>query len=302
MGMSQKKKIRGILCTLAGGVGWGFSGTCGQYIFANSQMDSGTLTAIRMLGSGILLCIFCFITKKKAMVEVWKQPADAVRLVLFAVGGLLFSQFAYLTAIHFSNSGTATVFQYTGIILIMLITCISHRRLPEKKEVLAVLFALTGVFLLVTHGNPYEIVISSGALKWGGLAAIAMVTYTMLPGYLLEKWGTPLINGFAMLIGGGVLGIGLRIWKQPWNYRWDIIMAVGVIVIIGTLLAFSLYLQGVADIGPMKASMLGCVEPVAATLISALWLKTKFAGIDLLGFILIIGGVLLVSMRSTSTH
>ena len=66
---------------------------------------------------------------------------------------------------------------------------------------------------------------------------------------------------------------------------------------IGTALAFTLYLQGVSDIGSVKASMTACVEPVSATIISALWLKTKFTGIDIVGLIAILTAVLLLSKK-----
>ncbi|MDY6047064.1 MAG: DMT family transporter [Anaerobutyricum sp.] len=296
--MSQKqKKIRGIICTLIGGTAWGFSGTCGQYIFANCQMNSGTLASIRMLGAGILLCIFNLIVRKKSMFELWKHPVDAFRLVLFALGGLMFTQYAYLTAIGYSNSGTATVLQNLGIILLMVITCIMERKLPLKTEMMAAILALAGVFLLATHGNPSELVMSRSALEWGLIAAVAMASYTLLPRGLLEKWGTLVVVGFAMLIGGIVLSCGFQIWKEPMDYSWNIIAALFVIVVIGTLAAFSLYLQGVSDIGPVKASMIGCVEPVVATILSTVWMGTTFAAIDLVGFVLIIGGVLLVSFK-----
>lgn len=295
--MTQKKRqIRGVILTLTGGTAWGFSGTCGQYIFANSQMESGMLAAIRMLGAGVILLLFTLLTRKKETFRIWKSPADAARLIIFAIGGLMFSQYAYLTAISYSNSGTATVFQNTGIILIMIVSCIAARRLPKGKEVTAAVLTLAGVVLLATHGRLDGLVISGEALTWGGLAALALTTYTLLPGGLLKKWGTPLVNGFAMLIGGLVMAGAFRIWEKSWNFEIHIILALLVMVVFGTVISFSFYLQGVSDIGPVKASMLACVEPVVATLVSALWLGTEFALLDLLGFALIIGGCLLVSL------
>lgn len=292
----KKRQIRGVILTLTGGAAWGFSGTCGQYIFANSQMESGILAAIRMLGAGMILLLLTIFTKKKETFCIWKHPAEAVRLVIFAIGGLMFSQFAYLTAISYSNSGTATVFQNTGIILVMILSCIFARRLPRGGEVAAAILTLIGVVLLATHGRLDGLVISGDALTWGGLAALALTTYTLLPGDLLRKWGTPLVNGFAMLIGGVVMAGSFRIWEKSWDFDLPIILALLAMVVLGTVIAFSFYLQGVSDIGPVKASMLACIEPVVATIVSALWLGTEFAPIDLCGFALIIGGCLLVSL------
>ena len=62
-----------------------------------------------------------------------------------------------------------------------------------------------------------------------------------------------------------------------------------VFVLVGSFLAYLLYMQGVKDIGSMRAGLIGTVEPVSATVTSAIMLGTAFAGTDLAGFALIIG-------------
>ena len=47
-------------------------------------------------------------------------------------------------------------------------------------------------------------------------------------------------------------------------------------------------------IGPARASLYACVEPIAATLLSAFWLHEPFALIDLLGFAMIIATILIL--------
>ena len=69
------------------------------------------------------------------------------------------------------------------------------------------------------------------------------------------------------------------------------------ISIIGTAIAFSLYLQGIQEIGAVKASMLASIEPVAATLFSFVWLKTPFSSIDIIGFVFIMTTVFLLSKK-----
>ena len=53
----DSKLWRGIICTLAGGIGWGFSGACGQYLFSYQDVRPDWLTVIRMLIAGFLLCL-----------------------------------------------------------------------------------------------------------------------------------------------------------------------------------------------------------------------------------------------------
>ena len=294
---NEKRKIRGFLFALFGGILWGFSGTCGQYLFTFEKLDSGWLTVTRMLLSGMILLGVSSVSHRAEMKLVWKNKKDALRLILFAVLGLTSCQYMYLTAISYSNAGTATVLQYLGPALIMIISCIMGRRLPSKKEFCAILFAITGTFLLATHGNPGTLVISKEGLFWGLGSAVALVLYTMLPGDLISRYGSTVIVGFGMLIGGIFLFFVFGYWNYKIDFDVPLIIGVGAIVLIGTALAFTLYLQGVSDIGSVKASMIACVEPVSATIISALWLKTQFTGIDIIGLIAILLAVLLLSKK-----
>ena len=277
----MNKNTRGILCTLLGGTLWGFSGTCGEFLFTHYTVDSAWLTVMRMLGAGIALTVINFASRRTKAVEIWKEKVDAAQLVLFALLGLAFSQFAYLCSIDYSNAATATVLQYLGPVLIMVLVCFRGRRLPDRRETAAVILAVGGTYLLATHGNPKTMVLSGQGLFWGLLSAVSLALYTLLPARIIPKWGSMLVTGWAMPV-------------QLDLYGW---LAVGGMVVMGTLLAYTLYLQGVGDIGAVRASMLASVEPVSATVISALWLGTKFMWIDLLGFAAIIATVFLLAKK-----
>lgn len=293
----SRKTTRGIIFTLAGGILWGFSGTCGQYLFSFEDVDPAWLTVTRMLWAGILLLAFSFSRHRDAMKGILKNRRDRLRLIIFAILGLTSCQYTYLAAISYSNAGTATVLQYLGPALVMIVSCFLSRRLPSKKEIFAVALAISGTFLLATHGNPQALAISPEALFWGLSSAVALMLYTMLPASIIPKWGSTVVTGYGMLIGGIFLFFFTGFWKYHVTFRMPLFFGVAVIVLIGTALAFTLYLQGVSDIGSVKASMLACIEPVSATVISAVWLKTSFSFIDIIGLLFIIMTVLLLSKK-----
>jgi drug/metabolite transporter (DMT)-like permease len=74
-----------------------------------------------------------------------------------------------------------------------------------------------------------------------------------------------------------------------------LVLAMAAIILLGTVAAFSLFLQGVADIGAVKASMLTVLEPLSATFFSAVWLGTKFSATDLVGFACILAIIFLLA-------
>lgn len=86
---------------------------------------------------------------------------------------------------------------------------------------------------------------------------------------------------------------------HPWTMHPVIdgqtVMAMCFIVLFGTICAFYFYLTGVKLVGAAGASMLACIEPVAATVISVVWLKVRFQMIDLLGFVFVISTVFIIS-------
>lgn len=56
---------------------------------------------------------------------------------------------------------------------------------------------------------------------------------------------------------------------------------------------YLLYMQGVKEIGSVRVSLIGTVEPLSATVSSVIVLGTVFTPTDLIGFALIIAMVFL---------
>ena len=96
-----------------------------------------------------------------------------------------------------------------------------------------------------------------------------------------------------MLIGGSVLFFLTRAWIFPTNLEFPAWIIIAVIVIIGTAVGFSVFLESVKYIGPVKSTLLGCLEPASATILSALVLGTRFTVVELSGFVLVVGTVFL---------
>ena len=212
--MGEKKRtLRGFLCAALGGVCWGASGTVGQYLFTCQGVDSGWLTVVRMFLAGVVLLGGALVRHRPQLRAIWSDRRDALRLVLFSVGGLMTCQYTYLAAIRYSNSATATVLQYMGQALILLWVCLRARRLPTRREGAALVLALLGAFLLATHGSLTALALSPQALFWGLCAAVSLMLYTLLPGDLLRRYPVSVCTGCGMFIGGVVLQFcGVVLW------------------------------------------------------------------------------------------
>lgn len=287
--------LRGCLCAGLGGICWGVSGTVGQYLFTRCGVDSGWLTVVRMFLAGVMLLSLALVRHRAKLLALWSNGRDVRRLLLFSIGGLMTCQYTYLAAIQHSNSATATVLQYTGQALILLWVCLRARRLPTAREATALALALLGAFLIATHGQLNALALSPQGLFWGLSAAVALMLYTLLPGDLLRRYDVSVCTGCGMFIGGVVLLLVTRAWSITVTLSTAVLLGVLEISLVGTALAFTLYLQGVHDLGGVRASLLACTEPVSAALCAALWLKTSFAWQDLVGFAAIVVMAVLIA-------
>lgn len=287
--------LRGTLCASLGGVCWGFSGTCGQYLFSRFGVSSLWLTCLRLLAAGAIMVLLALPKHRRAMAAIWRSPREAALLVCYGVLGLLMCQYAYMTAISYSNAATATVLQTLNLVLIMLLTCLRSRRLPRPVELTALVLALAGTFLLATGGDIRHMALSPQGLFWGLAAAVAVVSYVLLPRGLMARWGRAPVTALGMLVGGVAVNLAARSWTMAVQLPLRGWLAAGCIVVLGTIVAFSLIMQGIQDVGPVKASMLAATEPLSATVFSALWLGTAFSLTDLVGFACIISTIFLLA-------
>ena len=74
------------------------------------------------------------------------------------------------------------------------------------------------------------------------------------------------------------------------------LLGIACVVIIGNILAFTCYMQGVKLIGAQKASLYSFAEPVTAAIISTFVLGSPFTMWDALGFACIFIMLVLLSL------
>lgn len=288
--------IRGVIFALLGGIGWGFSGACAQQLISNYGLDPVWISSVRMTIAGIVLCLFVLVVKRQDFISLWKSPKDIGWVVIFAVFGLAFCQITYLFAIQYSNAGTATVLQYIGPVGIVFLLCLRHRRLPTSREVLAMVLVVVGTFLLATHGNPFELVLSPLGLFWGLLSAVAMVCYTLIPIGIMRRHSSLVVVASSLLVAGVLAGLAIQSWNAiPVLDARGAVILFGGLVFLGTIVGFSLYFQAVKELGAAKASLIASVETVSATVFAVLWLGTAFSWIDIVGFICIMATVFVLA-------
>ena len=299
--MTRQRKTFFIGAALAfiPGVLWGLSGVFGQHLFQAYDINAEWLVTVRLLISGVLMVSWSLLRIGKDAFRVFGDKQNMMKLLIFAIFGVMAVQLTYFVAIDKSNAPTATILQYLFPVLIVLFSALRSKSAPSRKEIAAVLLALIGTFLLVTHGNPSTLQITVSALVWGLSSALAMAFYTVYPGKLQKIYTSPVVVGWGMLIGGFALNCYHPFWAFEGFVDVTAVLMIGFIVLFATFLSFYLYLVSVTMIGATYASLFACVEPLASAFFSVIGLNLSFTGMDWLGAAMILTTMLLLSWKKT---
>lgn len=258
----------------------------------NRGADPLMLTMFRLILGGVLLLL---INPKAPKLAIFKTPSSVFQLLMFALFGMLICQYSYLMTIRYTDAGTATVLQYTAPVLILAVMCIVGRRWPNRWETIAITMAVIGVFLIATNADPTTLNISLLGLIWGGIAAIGLASYTLIPLRLQQQYPTTTIAGWGMLIGGIILVIVAHPSLSTFTYDLHSLLAYFTLVVLGTSVSFGLYLTGMKLIGPVDASLVASAEPMAAAVVAWAVLGTTFTAWDIVGFTLVMSVVFILA-------
>lgn len=293
--MKIQPRIKGILLVIVGSMLWGISGTVAQFLFQKKGFSAEWLVVIRLLVTGLILLLYSFIKGNQDILKIWQSKHSRWSLIIFSIIGMLGVQYTYFAAIKYGNAATATILQYLSPVIISCYLIIRNKKIPSIQEIIAIALAMFGTFFIITKGNIHTIYISKLALFLGISSAFAAAFYTLQPRSLLNKWGSTLVVGWGMLIGG----LAFSFIHHPWNCtgEWSItsIFAVIFVVLFGTLIAFHCYLESLKYIQPTESSILSSVEPLSAAFLSVLWLHVPLGVTEWLGTVCIIVTIIILS-------
>lgn len=251
----------------------------------------------RLLLSGSILLIVAKIRRPQTdLLLLWKDKKDRGKIILFGVVGMLTVQYTYFAAINYSNAATATVLQFSGPILIASYLAIKNKSTPNLWEIIAIILAVTGTFLLVTHGDARSLQISPLALTMGLLSAVALAFYTLYPVTLVKKYQAIPVTAWAMIVGGLVFSMVKAPWEVSGIWDFQTYLYYIFVIVLGTVYPFYAYITAVQLIGGQKASLLTSLEPLSAALLSVLWLQVSFQTMDWIGSLCIISTVFILSL------
>ena len=295
--METKIKLRGMtLASLASSL-WAISGISGEILFKKFNFSSDWLVSTRTLISGILLFLIVIFIEKKSVLRPLKNKRDCAGIILFGTAGMYLVQYTYFKTIELSNVSFATILQFTAPFFIFIYESIKNKKVPAVSTVILLLMTILGVIFIATKGNFSNLSVSLEALLLGIISAIMIAFYSTYPKKLLKKYGSITVVGWGMIVGSIISNVIHPIWKIEGDVNTQSIIQVMIVVILGTSIAYLIYISSLNYISSSLAGILTAFEPVLAAILSVAIFGLKFSFIELIGFLLVFVSIFILEKR-----
>ncbi|MGH2795995.1 MAG: EamA family transporter, partial [Actinomycetota bacterium] len=189
--------------------------------------------------------------------------------------------------------------------LVVLWLAFAARRPPSSRVLLALAAAFAGVALL---SELPDVLSGEGtSLAPRGVAAaiasaFAFASY-IVTGERVERAAGPvgsLARGFGV---ASVMWIVIQATRGRPDSLFDGSLLPGVLLlgVVATIIPFSLFLWGLARIGPSRAGIVSTLEPLSAAFLAYVWLEQSLSGLQIAGAALVVAGIAVVQSERSET-
>lgn len=285
---------RGYLFVILAALFWGVSGSAAKLLF-HSGVSPFQLVQIRLTIAAAALFLFLCV-RNRSLLKIARS--DIGYFALFGVVGMAGVQFTYLYAISKIHVAAAILLQYLAPGFIALHAVIFFRDRLGFWTVTALAGALAGCYLVVGAYNLDLLSMNLAGIASGVLSAVTFAWYSIHGEYGMRRYSPWTVLFYALVFAAVVWNIlhppleGLLHAYRPMQWLWMVYIGV-----LGTLVPFGLYLEGVNYIRATRASITATLEPITAGVLSYLFLKEAMAPLQLLGGALVIASIIVLQLR-----
>lgn len=224
-------------------------------------------------------------------------PPQRVPWWLVVVFGLAIAaaNFFYYASLSDLPVAVAITVQYTAPGLVVVWTVAAERSRPPRRLVGALVLALAGVALLAEL--PAVVAGDAGRVAWAGFAAaaasaVAFATYVIVGERVGRAYGSDraMLRGFAV---ASVFWLAVQLTRGRPDTLFDTRFIPGIVIlaVVTTIAPFLLFVWGLERVDASRAGIVSTLEPLAAALLAFLTLGETLSLPQLVGAVMVIGGI-----------
>ena len=298
--MERRNSVSGLAFAVGAAFAFGIGGP-----FVRPLLDAGWSSSAAVLarcaGTFLVLLVPALLLLRGRWDVLRRNRRTVLAYGAFAVVG---TQLLYYTAITRMPVGAALLIEYLAPVLLVGWTWLRTRRRPGSRVLAGSVLAIVGLLLVVDLGgggvDPVGPILAL-------LAAVGVAIYYVINARLDPELHPIVLLAASMLVGCVLLVALAAIGVTPLTFSFgDVVLAgrvapwwlsAGVVVLVSTSTAYLMGIAGGARLGSRVASFVGLFEVLFAVLAAWALLGDLPAPIQLVGGVLILGGVVLVKLQ-----
>jgi len=291
----------GVLAAAGAAVLFGINATVSK-LALGSRLSSLDLVQLRSLGAALVLMTFVAL-RRPATLRV--GPREFGFLVTVGIIGIGLVQWFYFVAISRLPVGIALLLEYLAPVLVVVWVRFARRQPVRSRMWAALVLSVAGLAIVA---QVWQGLTLDGLGLLAGLgAAASLATY-----YLSSERGMGTRDPLSL--AAWIFSAAAVFWsvvQPPWTFGWsklasDVDLSATVdglrapvwllvvwIIVLGTVVPYSLVLVALKSLGSARTGLLGMAEPVMAGLVAWLVLGELLSGVQLVGAGLILSGIVL---------
>jgi drug/metabolite transporter (DMT)-like permease len=277
------------------------NGTVSKVVLG-SGLSSLELTQIRSTGAALGLLAFLLAFARRRL-RVGRR--ELAFLVVFGVTGVAFVQWLYFVALDHLPVAIALLIQFLGPLFVALFARFVYHEQIRRRIWVALVLCMVGLAVVVEvwSGIAFSTVGITAALG----AAFALAAYILMAERERRHRDPVSLSFYGFLFAALFWALVQPLWQFPWATLGDTVslqgnlaehsapvwLLVGFVIVVGTMITFSLLTGALRHIPATRASIVATLEPVIATIVAWLWLGESFGTAQLVGGAVVLAGILL---------
>lgn len=255
------------------------------YMAYSNGVSTITMLFLRFISSSIIMFIIVRIRKLSM-----PKKNDVFIFLLMGFIGYTGQSLCYFTALKYAAVSIVSLLLYTYPIMVMIFSIIILKEKIKARNVIALVIALIGVSVIISVKGNANII----GILLAVLTALIYSIYIIISTKVLKKGMEIQASGLIMV--GSAIAYGLMNlfygFTPPKNGNG--IIAILLISIVSTVIAFWAFFAGLKRVGPSITSLVSIFEPVVTVVSSILILSEKVTKRSIIGGIFVITSLLII--------
>jgi drug/metabolite transporter (DMT)-like permease len=284
---------------------WGANGSLMRAVL-DSGLSDARLSAVRLTGTAAILLIWVALRAPRTLLL---DRREVVAFASFGVLGLVMVQWLFVIAVARMDVALVLVIEYVAPLMVVVwAVTVGREHVPRLVWLLTVV-ALAGLSIALGVGGDALGKLSGIGIVAALAAAVSYAYYALHAERLVRA--RPGVSVVALGMGFGALfwAVAAPWWSFPVDSLTADVplggnldtaipgwLALSIIVVVGTVIPFSLMLGGLTRVRATGATITAMLEPVVAGAVAWVWLEQRLSALQVVGGLVVIAAVLAVQL------